>query len=41
MITYRINCHEANAYFLACRVNREKPTWAGLVVYVRACRNVA
>lgn len=40
MITYRITCHEADTYFSLCRINREKPTIAGLAAYVRACRNV-
>lgn len=40
MVTYRINCHEANDYIWLCRVNRETPTVNGLVAYVRASRDV-
>lgn len=32
MITYRT----AEAYFFQCRVNRERPTMAGLRAYTRA-----
>jgi len=37
MITYRITCRVADAYFAICKQDNETPTYEGLKEFARAC----